>query len=62
MNKNFRVIVKLLKKEGFTQRTDGNHCIFEKEGATICITKNIRDPQKLFKKAMGQWRQKKSLM
>jgi len=58
MNKNFRIISKKLKNAGFVPRGNGNHVIFEKDGITICVTKNIRDPNKLYKKALGQWEQK----
>lgn len=59
--KNFRIISKKLKDAGFSQRGDGNHVLFEKNGVTICVTKNVRDPNKLFKKAIGQWEQKVKL-
>lgn len=54
MNKNFRELRKMLEKEGFILIKDGNHCIFERNSKTICVTKNVRDPKRLFHKALNQ--------
>ena len=56
MNKNFRELKKMLENEGFVLAKDGNHVIFEKEGKTVCVTKNVRNPSMLFKRALGQFR------
>jgi predicted RNA binding protein YcfA (HicA-like mRNA interferase family) len=56
VNKQYRELRNLLENAGFVLVKDGNHVIFEKEGKTICVTKNVRDPKRLFKKALGQWK------
>ena len=55
--KEFKKLHKLLKKAGFSLVKDGNHAIYEKDGKTICVTKNIKNANTIFNKAMGQWRQ-----
>ena len=55
--KEFRVLNKKLKKAGFVLVKEGNHLIYEKDGKTICVTKNVRDANTLFNKAIGQWEQ-----
>lgn len=55
--KQYRELKKLLENEGFVLVKDGNHCLYEKGGKTICVTKNVRDAKTLFRKALGQWRQ-----
>lgn len=54
MNKNFRELRKNLESVGFKLIKDGEHCLFKRDGKIICVTKNVRDPKRLFRKALGQ--------
>lgn len=55
--KGFRKLDKMLRKEGFELVKDGNHVIYGKGGETICVTRNVKNADKLFKKALTQWHQ-----
>lgn len=55
--KGFRQIDKKLRDAGFVLVKDGNHVIYSKEGKTICVTRNVKNADKLFKKALTQWQQ-----
>jgi hypothetical protein len=54
MKKEFRELKKMLENEGFIMIKEGEHCIFNRNGKNVTITKNVRDPKRLFRKAMGQ--------
>jgi predicted RNA binding protein YcfA (HicA-like mRNA interferase family) len=54
MQKEFRELKSMLEKSGFILIKDGNHCLFSKNGKTVTVTKNVRDPKRLFKKILGQ--------
>lgn len=56
MKSGFRIVKKALEKQGFVIVKDGNHVIFSKQGHTVCVTKNVRNPQGLIKKALKQWK------
>lgn len=40
--REFRKLKKLLKKDGYTQKTEGNHPKFEKGEFTVVVTQNSR--------------------
>ena len=55
--KNYRILQKMLEQHGFVLVKDGNHPIFSKNGKTVLVTKNIRDPKTIFKRTVKYYEQ-----
>ena len=47
----------MLEKVGFELYKDGNHPIYRKDGVTVLVTKNIRNPEMVFKKTIKYYEQ-----
>jgi len=55
--KNYRILKAMLEKVGFELYKDGNHPIYRKDGVTVLVTKNIRNPEMVFKKTIKYYEQ-----
>jgi predicted RNA binding protein YcfA (HicA-like mRNA interferase family) len=55
--KNYRILKSMLEKNGFELQKDGSHPIFKKNGVTVLVTKNIRNPEMVFKKTVKYYEQ-----
>jgi trimethylamine:corrinoid methyltransferase-like protein len=55
--KNYRILKVMLENVGFELYKDGNHTIFRKDGVTVLVTKNIRNPEMVFKKTIKYYEQ-----
>lgn len=57
--KNYKVLLSMLKKEGFKLYKDGPHPIFIKNGKTVLVTKNVRCPKMILKKTLSYYEKMK---
>lgn len=58
--KNYRKLIKMLKKDGFEVVREGNHVILIKDGHNACVTRNVKDPNTLFKDTVKRWEREKA--
>jgi predicted RNA binding protein YcfA (HicA-like mRNA interferase family) len=55
--KNYRILKAMLENAGFELYKDGNHPIYRKDSVTVLVTKNIRNPEIVFKKTIKYYEQ-----